>query len=361
MMKKIKRWIYYLSAISLVIFSGCRQKNSDTFTLEDFYSVKKIDAHVHLAVTEPELAEQALRDNFHILTNNTAASDLDPIGEQRRIAVEQMTAFPEAVSFSATFNMEEWDNPDWQEKTINYLNEGLEKGAIAVKVFKNIGMIFKDKNGKYVMIDDPKFDPIFDFLTEKGISVLGHLGDSRSNWRHSKDTTVKGSDAYYNETYPGCPTFNEIIKSRDNMLAKHPDLKFIGCHLASQGHSLDELANSLDEYQNLAVDVSGRVKRFQTQSQKDREKVRNFIMKYQDRIIYGTDMILNAAIKDTDGTKEVLNMMHGIWIDDWKYFTSDEVMTSPEVEGEFVGLALPRSVVEKIFRLNAEKWYPGIK
>jgi len=359
-MKKIK-YLCFLFAILLVIVLGCRKITSDTpvFTSEDFSSIQKIDAHVHLANTEPGLVELAVKNNFSIFTINASAPDLGPIEEQQRVAVEQTKTYPKNVSFVATFHMEGWDNPDWEKNTIIYLKESISKGAIAVKVLNNIGMIFKDKNGEYVMIDDPKFDPIFDFLAEKGITLVGHLADSKTNWLPSADTTVKDYDAFFHPDYPGCPTFNAIIRSRDNMLYKHPNLKYISCHLGSQGHSLDELAKSLDAHPNMAIDVSARVKRFQVHSQTDWEKVKNFVIKYQDRIIYGTDLILDVNIPDANG-KKISEVVLDRWINDWKYFTSGKVMTSPSVKGEFTGLALSKSVVEKIYRINAKKWY-GIK
>jgi len=36
--------------------------------------------------------------------------------------------------------------------------------------------------------------------------------------------------------------------------------------------------------------------------------------------------------------------------DDWKYFVTDEILTSASVNGDFQGLKLPREVVDKIYR-----------
>ena len=49
---------------------------------------------------------------------------------------------------------------------------------------------------------------------------------------------------------------------------------------------VDELAKRLDRYPNFAVDTAARIVHFQVQDQK---KVRSFILKYQDRLLYGTD------------------------------------------------------------------------
>jgi hypothetical protein len=69
-------------------------------------------------------------------------------------------------------------------------------------------------------------------------------------------------------------------------------------------------------------------------------------------LLYGTDL------SDNDGNQENLSKwIHETWIDDWKYFTSKEMMTSDTFRGAFEGLQLPKEVVRKIYSENAIKWY----
>ena len=82
----------------------------------------------------------------------------------------------------------------------------------------------------------------------------------------------------------------------------------------------------------------------------------DFFVKYQDRILYATDMVID----DSTSTEKVLNNAHDIWTNHWKFFTSDQTMAAPEVDGKFKALHLPKEVVDKIYRKNAEKWFPGI-
>ena len=91
----------------------------------------------------------------------------------------------------------------------------------------------------------------------------------------------------------------------------------------------------------------------QYQSAKDRKHVRDFCIKYQDRLLYGTDLADNGA---SDGT-QLVERIHDIWLDDWKYFTSKDEMTSTKFRGQFTGLHLPKKVIRKIFSENAIRWY----
>lgn len=152
--------------------------------------------------------------------------------------------------------------------------------------------------------------------------------------------------------HPEYPSYEEQMAARDRMLDKNPDLVFIGCHLASLEWSVDVLAAWLDRYPNTAVDMAARVGDLFYQTQDDREKVRDFFIKYQDRLIYGTDII------DRGGDPESFyKRMHDTWKRDWEYLVTDNTMTSRLIDGEFQGIKLPREVVNKIYAENAKKWY----
>jgi len=136
------------------------------------------------------------------------------------------------------------------------------------------------------------------------------------------------------------------------MLDKNPDLVFIGCHLASLEWSIDELAKWLDKYPNAAVDMAARMGQLFYQTRDDREKVRDFFIKYQDRILYGTDIIDRGQEKEPFQKR-----MHETWLKDWEYMITSNTMTSSLIDGEFNGLKLPKEVVDKIYAWNANKWY----
>ena len=152
--------------------------------------------------------------------------------------------------------------------------------------------------------------------------------------------------------HPEFPTYEEQMAARDRMLEKNPDLVFIGCHLASLEWNVDTLAQWLDRFPNTAVDMAARMGDLFYQTRDDHKKVRNFFVKYQDRILYGTDII------DRGGDKEAFHKrMHETWIRDWEYLVTDHKMTSHLIDGEFNGLKLPKEVIDKIYAKNTKKWY----
>jgi predicted TIM-barrel fold metal-dependent hydrolase len=255
-----------------------------------------------------------------------------------------------------------WDEPDWQEKTIRYLDGTFAKGAVGVKVWKNIGMEFRDKNGKLVMIDDPKLDPIFAHLKRRKMVLIGHLGEPKNCWLPLDKMTVSNDRSYFQDhpkyhmyLHPEMPSYQDQIDARDRMLAKNPDLPFVAAHLASIEWSVDQLADFLDRFPNAVVGTAARMGQLQYQSQRDREKIIAFLNNYQDRVLYGTDTGLgpdSVAIEKHEATRRK-------WLADWKYFNTDEMVSVPELDEPVQGLALKKGVVEKLYRLNARRVFPN--
>ena len=150
--------------------------------------------------------------------------------------------------------------------------------------------------------------------------------------------------------HPEMPSYEDQVRARDNMLGKNPDLTFIGVHLASLEWNVDEIAKFLDRFPNASVDLTERIPHLQYQSNKNRNRVREFFIKYQDRITYGTDF----EEEENHDPAELTERMNARWMRDWKYFNTEEIMTVPELDTPIQGLGLPKTVVDKIYRINAE-------
>ena len=223
---------------------------------------------------------------------------------------------------------------------------------------------------QFVMIDDPRFDPIIDLLVEHNIPMIGHLGEPKNTWLPIEEMTVGGDKSYFREhpqyhmyQHPEYPSYEDQIAARDHMLEKHPDLIFVGAHLGSLEWSVDALAERLDRFPNMAVDMAERISHFQYQAVTDWQKVYDFFIKYQDRLLYATDLRASAmdiVAQGLEAPAEVKKHAHEVWLRHWRFFTTDETMNVPKVEKEFKGLKLPRAVVDKIYRKNAQQWIPGL-
>ncbi|HQB87352.1 MAG TPA: amidohydrolase family protein [Bacteroidales bacterium] len=348
-----------LLLLSCLVFYGCR---TGYYSEEDFGSVTKIDSHVHINGNSGYFEETAAGDNFILITLGVDNGDSASISSQHESARYSTVKHPGRVFFGPTFLFDTvgWGTPAWSSKVISALERDLSHGGITVKIWKNIGMTVRDRSGKFIMVDDPGLDPVIEYIKGRGLPVTGHLGEPRNCWLPLDQMTVSSDSSYFarNSRYhmflhPEYPSYEDQINARDNMLAKHPDLTFIGCHLASLEWNVDSLALRLDRFPNMAVDMSARICHLQYQSAVDRKKVRDFCIKYQDRLLYGTD-VGDSGNSDPVSFREG---MHATWLDDWKYLTSDDEMTSDKFRGSFIGLKLPKDVVDKIYFTNAVNWY----
>lgn len=339
------------------ISTGAAKNNQagDYYTLDDFAKVKKFDVHIHINTEESYFIEQAKKDNFDFLDIVDDRPFGLPMADQQKIALLDLKKYPGLLSVATTFATKNYSDADFVKQTIASLKKSFAAGAKAVKIWKNIGMDLRDSKGRFVMVDDARIDSIIAFLEKNNIPVIGHNGEPRDCWLPLDQMTFsKGYYAqhpeYHMYLHPEYPSYQAQIDARDHMLQMHPFLKFIGAHMGSLEWSLDELAKRLDTYPNMGVDLS-RMSNIQLHTLRDYEKTRSFFIKYQDRLVYGTDKAINA----TDKPDELAAGTHDSWLNDWKFYATDEPITLKGF-GELKGLKLPKKVIDKIYYLNAQRW-----
>jgi len=326
----------------------------------NFKEIKKIDTHIHYNINRDALINEAESNNFALVSINTSVPDFPDITEQESIILKLQHSHPQRIYHVGTFPISNWDTDDWVDFTIDYIKRDLEHGALGIKIWKNVGMSLRDKNGQLVMIDHPKLDPVFKYLEDNEITFLGHQGEPKNCWLPVKEMTVNQDIDYYSNhpqyhmyKHPELPSYEDQINARDNVLKKHKNMKFVGAHLASLEWDTNEIAKRLEEFPNMAVDMAERVCHLEYQCLTDWKKVYDFFVKYQDRILYGTDIIYDESFTDDEIRKTIKKR----WLDDWNFFTTNEMMSVPRINGSFKGLGLPEEIIHKIYYKNALRWY----
>ena len=357
-----------ISAWAVVLglaLTACTSATTEYYTVDDFPEVPKADVHIHIYTDKPDFMEQARRDNFRVL--NVAVdldNEMDEVRRQWGFIKTQQELFPDAVETITAFSMEGFEEDGWLARSMAWLDSCFEQGALGIKVWKNIGMVYKDRQGKLVMIDDPRLDPIFRMMVERGSPVMGHLGEPKNCWLPLEEMTTNNDRKYFAEhpqyhmhLHPEFPSYEEQVAARDRRLEKNPDLTFLAVHMASIEWSVDELAERFERFPNMTIDLAARMGQVFYQAHADREKVRNFFIKYQDRILYGTDL---SASGDED-KEQLWKDMHDTWMRDWKFFVTDDTLTCSLVNEPYQGLKLPREVIDKIYIKNAQRWLNAFK
>jgi predicted TIM-barrel fold metal-dependent hydrolase len=348
-----------ITVAMLTIGSQASVSHAQQTPIQGFAAIHPIDAHVHVYVETPALNAFLLRNNLHFI-DIAVLDDRDPFYKsfqnQYDGAQSVIHGSPGHASLCTTFSPYDFEDPGFSARVIRQLNENFREGAVAVKIYKTIGMEIKKKDGTYLMSDDAVFQPIYQDIAAHNRTVIAHLAEPTSCWQPPNPSSpdfdyYKGHPEEYAYTHPEWPSKESILAARDHILEQNPNLRLVGAHLGSMEVDLDEIAKHFDKYPNFAVDTAGRVEYFMLQPNK---KVRKFLIKYQDRVLYGTDV----EIMPDSNVVKVLSDLQNTYALDWKYFATNETF---DYKGHKVtGLELPKPVLRKLYHENAVHWFPGI-
>ncbi len=314
----------------------------------------KIDAHSHVFEDIPEL--NRLLRAINLRTNNICNDGTDGYLEQMHaIALDLYEHHPDLYPFTSTFDLLQIHSPTYTKDVIAFLDRTFEQGAVAVKIWKQVGMEIKDKEGKFIMPDDPLFDPIYAHIASRGKPLQAHLAEPIDAWLPLDPDS--NHYHYYSKNpewhlygKPEYPSHAALIAARDNIMRKHPNLVVVGAHLGSMEHDLDGIAERLEKYPNFYIEVSARTRNL---TRHPTEKVRALFLKYPDRIMYGVDG--NWKPYKYPATEQMrqghINRLELQYRAEYDYYAGKGEMTYNNRKVE--ALNLPRSVLDKFYHENA--------
>ncbi len=267
-------------------------------------------------------------------------------GEKLQGVIDEMVK-PHPGRFMV-FTQLDWskvDDPDFGAEMATQIRDSVSRGARGLKLLKDLGLGVRDKDGKLLAIDDARLDPAWEECGRLGIPVFIHSGDPEafflpidaSNERYEE--LIEHPDwSFYGRDYP---SLQSLMEARNRVFAKHPHTTFVSLHMGWP-ENLDWVQSMLDKYPNVMVEFGAR----EAELGRQPRRTRDLFMKYQDRIMFGTD----------NGLTEEMYRNNFRWLE-----TSDEYFNywgSPS-QGRFTisGLALPDDVLEKIYHKNAERLF----
>ncbi|MET0288298.1 MAG: amidohydrolase family protein [Pseudoxanthomonas sp.] len=335
-----------------------------TYAMADFTKVRKYDAHVHANTTNQAFIDQAREDNFELLSINVDYPDFPSIEQQHADALALAKIDPQHFHWATTFSMKGYTLPGWREKTEAGLDRTIAEGARAVKVWKNIGMVEKDAAGTLIMLDDAGLGPVAEHIATLGVPLIAHQAEPYNCWLPLEQMTTNNDREYFSKhpdyymyLHPEMPSHQDLMAARDRFVTAHPQLRVVGAHLASLEYDVAKLAQFLDRHPNATVDLAARMSQVQYQSIRDPAKVRDFFIRYQDRLLYGTDLTQAPDSDPAAFRKEA----HTFWESDWRYLATGESQRIDMLEVDVPGLALPRAVIDKIYYGNAVREFGAAK
>jgi predicted TIM-barrel fold metal-dependent hydrolase len=326
----------------------------------DITSIEKIDVHAHIFEDLPPLMEFMRANNIRAINvcNNGTDGHLDTM---HRLGLAVVRQHADVLWLTSTFDLLRRNEPTYAAEAIAHLGRTFDQGAVGVKVWKEIGLEIKGPDGKFILPDDPLFDPIYAYIAGRGRPLHAHLAEPLEAWLPLDPESVsyryyKGSPEWHLHGKPEYPSHAAIIAARDNILRKHPKLVMVAAHLGSLEHDLDAIAGRFDRYPNFNIECAARV-RYLTRHPP--ERVRELFIKYQDRILYGVDMswkpYRNARPATEAMRQAYILRRQERYLSDFAYFAGSGEIT---YEGRKVqALGLPREVLEKFYNGNARRIY----
>ena len=237
------------------------------------------------------------------------------------------------------------DEPNFGRNEAARLEDAVKNGGCrGLKIDKGLGLGYKDKNGNFITVDDPRIDPIWAKCGELGIPVMIHISDpvafhvgpvDRYNERYDELQTMT---SFYGDAFP---SKEELLEQRNRVFAKHPNTIFIGAHVCDLAEDLGRVSMWLDTYPNYYCDISARISELGRQP----FTARKFFIQYQDRILFGTDTTPNA---------ESYRIYYRFLETDDEYF---DQTGAHKLQGRWMiyGINLPDEVLEKVYNKNALK------
>ena len=316
---------------------------------------KVIDVHNHLGGGKDFLTKQ--RVERYLKEMNAAGVrtvvDLDGGWDQR--LKETLKALDEAhpgrfLTF-VLLNFENIDDDNWTERETKRLEEGFKAGAKGLKLHKTLGLRYRYKDGKSMAVDDPKLDPIWELCAKYKRPVMIHTADpaafftplDRFNERWHELNAHPEWLFHGNQFTPR----KELLAQCNRMIAKHPKTTFICAHFGNNAEDLAAVGKALDTYPNMYVDIDARISELGRQPY----TARKFFLKYQDRIMFGTDTAPN---------REAYRIYYRFLETDDEYF---DCAASHHRQGFWMiyGIFLPKDVLAKVYHKNAERVLFGLK
>ena len=318
-----------------------------------------IDAHAHIRGSGPmtDLLEELDMKLLSICVAHEKGKWRENAEWYRKSAQDN----PQRYAWCTAFDPPDFDDPDYAEKAIAQMKEDFAAGAIAVKIWKNVGMEFKGPEGDFVQMDNPIFDPIWEFLSRESVPLIAHIGEPKACWMplgpdNPHDLYFSNHPQWHMYGKEGFPSHEDIMAARDRVVEKYPGMPFIGAHMASLEYDLNELATRFEKFPHFAVDTT----RTWDMSFLDRDDVREFFIKYSGRVMFATDSMCRTdlATEDPEKRSDKINSLREGWAIERRFYEGKGTIT---YEGrEIFCLDLPETAGENIYTNSARRWIPGL-
>ena len=266
-------------------------------------------------------------------------------GEKLQAVLDKMVKpYPDRFVVFAQMDWSKIDDANFSAEMVAQLDDAVKRGARGLKVLKDWGLGVKDKSGKFVAIDDPRMDPVWEECGRLGIPVAIHSTDPEAFFTPTDARNERYEELMHNPSWsfygPGIPDKLTLLEQRNRVFARHPKTTFIALHVANWPENLDAVSDWLKRYPNMYVEFGAR----EAELGRQPRRAAKFFSEFQDRILFGTD---SEPVPEVYGN-------YFRWLE-----TDDEYFPYSGYPGQgrwmIYGMELPDNILEKVYHRNAEQ------
>jgi len=246
---------------------------------------------------------------------------------------------------------------DYPRVQADLIEDAHRRGAKGLKILKTLGLYLRENvtTGKLVRLDDRRFDPMWDAAGSLKMPVAIHSSDpeafflpiDRFNERW-EELHAHPDWSFYGKDFP---SNRELQEARRNVMRRHPATQFVCLHVADS-EDLAYVAECLDEHPNMHVEIAARIGELGRQPR----AAYQFINKYQDRVLFGTDAIPGGVDTPQQVFNDQLYEIYYRFLETQdEYFDYAPAVTPPQGRWRIYGIGLSAQVLRKVYSENAAR------
>ncbi|MFB3881285.1 MAG: amidohydrolase family protein [Armatimonadota bacterium] len=339
-----------------------------------------IDAHAHVFPHYADLAVEVM-DRCAVAQCVTLEWH-DGFGDTLKEHLRLFARYPGRFVVFGNVDFCRINEPGFGRTAAEQMEIDVEAGMRGLKVYKALGLEYRDRDGQLWRVNDERLDPIWAKAGELGIPVLIHTADPPAFWQPVDEGNfwngvLYGEYAWWSYYRKQLPSREELLAERNDVIRRHPDTTFICPHVGSNAEWLVVAAEDLEAMPNLYYDISARIPIMGLPGRRSVES-RQFLLEYSDRILFGTDVIYDDTNVPTGMQAQCLYQPGEIRLGDadpgeryvattveflrshLDFLTTDRVQMDPPFRRTtkgylIVGLNLPREVCDRILFGNAAR------
>ncbi len=253
--------------------------------------------------------------------------------------------YPDRFELWCGFDYTGYTEEGWAERAISELERCKVVGAKGIGELgdKGLGLLYsKPTPGKGLHINDPRIQPLLARAGQLGMPINIHVAEPY--WMYlptdsTNDGMMNAKTWKIDLSKKGILDHQELINSLDEAVGNNPGTTFIACHFANCSYNLEIIGDLLDRHDNLYADISARY----AETAPIPRYMSAFYTKYQDRLLYGTDMGMDKSMYLT--TVRILES------EDEHFYETDLF----NYHWPLNGFGLDTTILKKLYRTNAER------